>query len=407
MRSERVAHGWLLPLQLAFDEVRTHAMRSIVTAAAVFLGVATLLVLTSLSRGMQKQNEEMYLRMGGARILEATAAKSLDAFQDASFARSRGLRLSDVDALRERLPAFDAWAPSVDLGRGEIALQGKRLRAYGIATSWDYFDLMGVEIDTTADFSPGRWESGEAMALVGAEVLDRLGGREAGLGKEILVGGRPVRVAAILRSGGRMDFRNRFVAIPLAWHVRIKGDADPVLGSLRGRVERLEDVPRATVDLRNELVALHRGVPDVDVSDNSDLLENSRKTISTMKVLTWLIAIVSLLSGGIGILNVQLSSLASRVRDLGTSRALGAPARMVFRQVLFESLLVAACGGGAGMLVGLAPGLVPSGVLPWDLSLSWIDLVVAAALAFGVGMASGIVPALRARNLDPVEAMRA
>ena len=403
----RAAHGWLLPLHLAFGEVRSHAMRSTVTAAAIFLGVATLLVLTSLSRGMQEQNQEMYLRMGGAQILQVTAAKSLDAFQDASFARSRGLRLSDVDALQDRLPAFDAWVPQIDLERGSITLRGKRMMAHGAASTWDYFDVMGIEIDTAVDFSRSRWESGEALAVVGADVLDRMGGRMSGLGKELLVNGRSVRVAAVFKSSGRMDFRNRDVAVPLMWYDRTMGESDPVLGSLRGRVANLDDVPRATTDLKNELVALHRGVSDVDVSDNSDLLENSRKTINTMKILTWLIAAVSLLSGGIGILNVQLSSLAARIRDLGTSRALGAPSSLVFRQVLLESLIVAASGGIAGTIVGLAPGLIPSGVLPWNLSLSALDLLVAALLAFGVGMASGILPALRARNLDPVEAMRA
>lgn len=403
----RAAHGWLLPLQLAADEVRSHAMRSAVTAAAIFLGVATLLVLTSLSRGMQEANQELYLRLGGAQILQVTAAKSLDAFQDASFARSRGLRLSDVDALRERLDDFDAWLPTIDLDRGSITMRGRRMMAHGSAAPWEYFDVLGIEVDTAVDLSEGRWQSGEALAVVGADVLQRLGGRKAGLGKELLVAGRSVRVAGVFKSTGKMDFRNRDVAVPLAWYVRIKGDADPVLGALRGRVARLEDVPRATTDLKNELLALHRGVEDVDVSDNSDLLENSRKTIDTMKVVTWLIAAISLMSGGIGILNVQLSSLAARIREIGTGRALGAPARLVFRQVLLESLLVAAIGGLAGTVVGLAPGLVPEGVLPWNLSLSWSDLVVAAGLAFGVGMASGLLPALRAGRLDPVEAMRA
>lgn len=407
MPRREVAHGWLLPLLLAFDEVRTHAMRSIVTAAAIFLGVATLLVLTSLARGMQRQNQEMYLRMGGAQVLQATASKALDAFQDASFARSRGLRLSDVDALRDRLPAFDAWVPSIDLARGEITLRGKRVRAHGSASTWDYFEVLGLEIDTSVDFSRGRWESGEALAVVGVEVLERLGGREAGLGKELLVGGRPVRIAGIFKSSGKMDFRNHDVAVPLQWYNRIKGESDPVLGSLRAHVAKLDDVQAATTDLKNELIALHRGVADVDVSDNNDLLENSRKTIMTMKILTWLIAAISLLSGGIGILNVQLSSLAARIRELGTSRALGAPARLVFRQVLLESLIVAAGGGLAGTLVGLAPGLVPDGVLPWKLGLVWTDLAVAAGLAFGVGMASGLLPAMRAGSLDPVEAMRA
>lgn len=407
MDRSRAAHGWILPLHLAIDEVRSHAMRSTVTAAAIFLGVATLLILTSLSRGMQKQNQEMYLRMGGAQILQVSAAKSLDAFQDASFAQSRGLRLSDANALRDRLDLFDAWVPEIDLERGSVTLRGKRMMAHGTASTWERFDVLGIEIDTAVDFSESRWESGEALAVVGVDVLDRMGGREAGLGKELLVAGRSVRVAAVFKSSGKMDWRNRDVAVPLTWYDRIMGESDPVLGTLRARVAKLADVPRATTELQDELVALHRGVADVDVSDNSDLLENSQKTIKTMSVLTWLIAAISLLSGGIGILNVQLSSLAARIRELGTSRALGAPASLVYRQVLLESLLVAAGGGLAGTVVGLAPGLIPSGVLPWQLSLSWADLVVATALAFGVGVVSGIIPALKAKRLDPVEAMRA
>lgn len=400
------AHGWLLPLQLAWGEVRAHGMRSSVTAGAVFLGVATLLVLSSLSRGMEKQNREMYLRMGGAQILQATPAKSLDVFEDAQFARSRGLRLSDVAPLRDRLEAFDAWIPEVELERGSITTRGKRVPAMGMASVFDRFEVLGMELDTALDLSRTRWESGEALAVVGPRVLGTATSAEA-LGRELIVAGRTVRVAGVFKVESRMDRRSREVAIPLAWYQRVRGDGDPLLGTLRARVKRLDQVARATTDLENELVALHRGVKDVDVSDNSDLLENSSKTVATMSVVTWAIAIVSLLSGGIGILNVQLSSLASRVRDLGTARALGAPPRLVFRQMLLESLLVASAGGLAGMLVGLAPGLIPAGTMPWQPSLSAVDLVVAAALALGVGAASGILPAWKASRIDPVEAMRA
>jgi len=401
------AHGWFLPFQLALGEVRSHALRSAVTAAAVFLGVATLLVLTSLSRGMERQNREMYLRMGGAQILQATAAKSLDAFEDARFAQSRGLRLSDVAALRDRLPAFDAWIPEMDLERGSITLKGKRVFAFGTASVFERFDVLGMAIDSSADLTPSRWESGEALAVVGPDVIERLGGQTGALGQELFISGRPVRVAGIFHVDSKLDRRGREVAVPLAWYQRVRGDADPVLGTLRARVGRIDDVAQATLDLKAELTALHRGVADVDVSDNSDLLENSQKTVATMAVVTWLIAIVSLTSGAIGILNVQLSSLASRVRDLGTSRALGAPPRLVFRQMLLESLLVAAAGGILGMLVGLAPGLIPAGTMPWQPALAWTDLVVAAALSLGVGAASGILPAWKASRIDPVEAMRA
>ncbi len=404
--SARATKGWALPVLLAVGEVRAHLLRSAVTAGAVFLGVGALLVLNSLSRGMEAQNREMYLRMGGAQILQATAAKALDAFQDAQFARSRGLRLSDVDALRDRMPEFDAWVPEIELDREAIALRGVRLRARGTASTWERFEVLGMAIDTAVDLSQGRWESGEAVAVVGAVVAERMGGRARALGKEILIHDRSVRVAGVFRSEGKFDRRAREVAVPLNWHVRVRGEADPALGTLRARVADIGAVAQAASDLKTEFLALHRGVPDVDVSDNSDLLENSRKTILTMSVVTWMIAVVSLLSGGIGILNVQLSSLASRVRDLGTARALGAPSSLVFRQVLLESLLVAAAGGFLGCLVGLVPSLIPSGTLPWQPQLALVDLLVAVGLALGVGVVAGILPAWKASRLDPVEAMR-
>ncbi len=121
--------GWILPLSLAWRETRGHFLRSAVTATAVFLGVASLLVMTALSRGMEAQNREMYLRMGGAQVIQVTATKATDALQDASFARSRGLRLSDVDVLRQNLPQFDGWVPEVSAGMGRISLKGARVRA--------------------------------------------------------------------------------------------------------------------------------------------------------------------------------------------------------------------------------------------------------------------------------------
>jgi len=400
--------GWVLPLSLAWRETRGHFLRSMVTATAVFLGVASLLVMTALSRGMEAQNREMYLRMGGAQVIQVSATKATDALQDASFGRSRGLRLSDVDVLRQNLPQFDGWVPEVSAGMGRITLKGARVRAMGTASTWDRFDVLGISVDTSEDLTRARWESGEAMLVVGADVASKvsLGRPSAALGKELLVGGRPARVAGVFKSQGKFDFRNMEVMIPLAWYTRVQGDADPTLSALKAKVARLDDVADAPRQLKTELLALHRGVEDVDVSTNDDLLENSRKTIATMSLVTILIASVSLLSGAVGILNVGLASLSSRVQELGTSKALGASSSLLFRQVLFESLLVAGLGGAAGLAVGLAPALIPKGTLPWTLQLSGVDLLGGLFLSVGVGVVSGLVPAWKASRLDPVEAMR-
>jgi putative ABC transport system permease protein len=408
--SRRIATGgWILPLSLAWRETRSHFMRSVVTATAVFMGVASLLVMTALSRGMQAQNEEMYLRMGGAQVIQMSATKGKNALEDASFGRSRGLRLSDVAVLAKDLPQFDGWVPEVSVGRTQISIKGKRVRGMGTASTWDRFDVLGITLDESLDLTRVRWESGEAMLVVGSEVANSVspGIPSAALGKELNVNGRPARIAGIFKSQGKFDFRNMEVMLPLAWYTRIQGDADPTLSKLKARLARLDDVADAPRQLEAELLALHRGVKDVEVSTNDDLLENSRKTIATMSLVTLLIASVSLLSGAVGILNVGLASLSSRVQELGTSKAIGASSRLLFRQVLFESLLVAGLGGVAGLAVGLAPALIPTGTLPWTLQLSAIDLFGGLFLSVGVGVVSGMVPAVKAARLDPVEAMRA
>jgi len=402
--------GWLLPLRLSLTELGSHRMRTGITALAVLFGVAALLVMSSLARGMEDSNKRLYLQMGGAQVLLASQKSATSQAEQSTFSMSPGLRLSDVAILREALPEIDAWVPELSMARGEIRSATGRLRAMGTASTWDRFDVLGIEMDTVQNLSKGAWESGEAMAVIGSEVAGQLvknGNPASALGTSVVIGGVPVRVAGIFKTASKFDMRSMEAMVPLSWYKKVQAKGDPALGQLRARVANLDDVPSARERLRRELIAIHRGIDDVDLSTNDDLLADSRSTIETMSMVTILIAVVALLSGGVGILNIQLASLSARVRELGVCKALGATSRLLFRQMLLESLLVSGGGGLLGCFLGLLPGLLLSGKLPWEPRLTVGDLGMGVAISLGLGTLAGLLPAIKAMTLDPVEAMRA
>lgn len=406
MSGNSATHGWMLPLRLSVAELSSHRMRTAITGLAVLFGVAALLVMSSMARGMEDSNRQLYLQMGGAQILIATPKEAADQAEQARFSRSAGLRLSDVAVLMPALPEFDAWVPELSMGRGEIRSTTGRLRAMGTASTWDRFDVLGIEFDTVDNLTQHGWESGEAMAVIGPEVAAQLK-RQVVVGTSVIIGGVPVRVAGIFKTTGKFDRRSYEAMVPLNWYKKVQAKGDPPLAQLRARVAKLDDIPAARENLRREIMAIHRGNEDVDLSTNDDLLEDSRKTIATMSMVTILISAVALLSGGVGILNIQLAALSARVRELGVCKALGAPSGLLFKQMLLESMLISAIGGLLGCVLGILPEFVMGGMFPWKPHLTLTDFGMGVGISLGLGTLAGLLPAIKAMRLDAIDAMRA
>lgn len=398
--------GWILPLQLSLRELDTHVVRSLVTASAVLFGLGALLIMDSLSRGMEDSNRKLFLQMGGAQVLQAKPSTAIDHAQQASFSLSKGLRLSDVDALRQNLPEFDLWVPEMSVGMGDIRISTGRIRASGTASVWERFSLLGEEITAQQGLSKSAWNSGQPIAVVGpavAKLVDKVGN---GLGSDLIISGIRVRIAGILKTTGNSDQHSYDVLLPITWYRKTQATGDPVLSLLRAQVKNLGDVAPARRHLASEFLVLHRGVHDVDLSSNDDLLADSRKSIATMSMVTTLIAVVAILSGAVGILNIQFASLSSRVRDLGVCKAIGARSSLLFKQMLLESVLVSTAGGIVGCGIGVLPSLLLAKFLPWTPRLAWSDLLLGVAVSLGMGIFAGLLPALRAAKLEPVEAMQ-
>jgi putative ABC transport system permease protein len=403
-----VAYGWKLPLTLALSELSSHRMRSFLSTFAVFLGVAALLVMTSFSRGMESQNRQTFLQMGGAQVVPLQTVQPKDQADMARFAKSPGLRLSDFKALQERIPAVEMILPAATSNL-RFRAGGKRIRGFGTAQGWDNFPIYNYQIEASDEFNRQNWEKGAAVALIGSRVADdlRKSLKADPIGQELSLqaGGGRVKVIGLIKTESKFDRRSMEISVPLAWLMRQQGTENPVVtGSVK--VRTLEEVPETIQAIKAQMRVLHRGVEDVDVSTNEDLMKDSENSIKVMALVTGVISAIALVSGAIGILNILLSSLASRIRELGIQKALGAPSRLLFRQVFLESLLVSGVGGALGCITGILPGLIAKGALPFQPELAVSDLLMGIGLSLGIGVGAGLLPAFKASRLDPVEAMR-
>lgn len=399
---------WSLPLRLAVQEVSSHRMRSGISAFAVFLGVAAYLVMTSFSKGMEAQNSRMFLQMGGAEVVTVETMKAKDPSQEALFAKSPGLRLSELYVLQKRVPEIETVLPTIasDL---RFRIGGRQVRGRAQAQGWDNFAVYNYVFDSVPGITRETWENGAAVALIGsrvAEDLRKATGKVIGQELSLESGGR-VRVAGLLKTASKFDRRSMEIVVPLKWLLREQGSTNPVIPSSAVKIRSLEVLPEAVQAMKAELLVLHRGVPDVDVTTNEDTMKESQQTIRVMATVTGIISGIALISGGVGILNILFASLAARIRDLGVQKALGATPRLVFRQVFFESLLVSGTGGLLGCATGILPSLIAKNALPFQPVLSASDILTGLAMAFGVGIGAGLLPAMKAARLDPVEAMRA
>jgi putative ABC transport system permease protein len=254
-----------------------------------------------------------------------------------------------------------------------------------------------------------NWDRGAAIALVGSRVADDLQkatGKVIGQEMSLQNGGR-VKVAGLIHTDTKFDRRSFEIDVTIPWMLRELGTDNPVIPSSAVKIRDIDSVPSAVEQLKEELLSLHRGVPDADVTTNDDAMQDSEQAIFVMKLVTGIISAIALVSGGVGILNILFASLASRIRDLGIHKAMGATPSTLFRQVFLEALLISGAGGLLGCITGILPLLIPKNALPFQPVLGTVDLLLGLALAIGIGVGAGILPALKASKLDPVEAMRA
>jgi putative ABC transport system permease protein len=454
-------------IHMGLREIWVHKFRSVLTMLGIILGVASLVAMSALVAGMEKGAKEALVAIGGLEKVRVEG-QELPIEQRHLSDEAVGVTIADVYALRQSAPLVTRLSPEMRLW-ATMSANGKTFRPWNCVGVWPVaLELNEHVIEHGRMFNELDDEMARSVCIIGTATRDELWGSPETTGSEIdpigklvFINGVPFTVvgmfkhyeseqdrkmreqtaaqgsqsaAAVARNrgnrggGGVYGYKNRTVYVPLntvwmkfrsgATYAALASSArnapptgatgDPRLSGLELKIQSVERLPESLQQIRNVLMCTHKGIEDFTFRTQEDWADQIKTFVRNARISGSLIAGISLLVGGIGIMNIMLASISERVREIGIRKSVGAATADIFIQILVESVVIALVGGTAGLatsfgLVKAIAAFSPTGNAP-------IISFTAMAVAFGssalVGVLAGLWPALKASRLNPIQALK-
>jgi putative ABC transport system permease protein len=396
-------------IMVALSAIRANKLRSLLTMLGIVIGVAAVITMVALGSGAQKAVQDQ---------IEALGTNLLTIYPGQSFMRgvASGDRVSltvdDYEALRNTGPVISNVVPEIS-GNQQIKFGNQNINVNVNGTTPNYLPVQNYTLVAGRMFTNGDDEARRRVAVIGYGVPEMLGSNGlAMIGQTIQIRGIPFEIIGLLGekgSSGPWGNPDEQILIPLQTaQYRVVGRDR--LRSLTVEVAHPDSVNVAMLEIERALRSAHGIQPggdnDFQIRNRSEFLTTFEETTRTFTFLLAGIAAVSLLVGGIGIMNIMLVSVTERTREIGVRKALGATRRSILLQFMVEALVLCLMGGLLGILLGSGGAMALSRLANWNTLISPGAVVLAIAFSAGVGLFFGIWPAQRAARLDPIQALR-
>ena len=394
---------------VALGAIRANALRSFLTTLGIIIGVAAVIAMVALGEGAQRNVEEQISRMG-TNVLTIRAERRR--FGGVSTADTEDLEVADAEALRNESGGLLTVSPEIN---SRVQLSYLRWNSNNqVRGVWpEYFRMYNLNVEHGEIFDQGHVQGRRRVAVLGYSVPEELETPAPLLvGKTIQVRGQPFEVIGVLEEKGDAGFNRPddevFVPTSTA-QFRVFGGRRR-LSSIFAQVSSTEAMDEAYGEIDRILRRVHRIPPgenvDFRIRNSSDLVETFNATTQTFTLLLAGIAGISLLVGGIGIMNIMLVSVTERTREIGVRKALGATRGAILFQFLIEALVLCVMGGLLGVGVGFGGAEVLTRTQGWETAVSPEVVIAAVLFSAAIGIFFGIWPAQRAAKLDPIDALR-
>ncbi len=399
----------------ARENLAAHRLRSALTMLGMIFGVGAVIAMLSIGSGAERQAMEMIDRLGLRNVL--VRAKDLKQDEASEIRKkSPGVSWRDAQAILEAVPGVDLVAPRVAIEPYKILASGAKTEAKVHGVSHRQAEFANLVVAEGRFLDPADEEEHGQVCVIGPGVRRDLFGFGPALGRDLKVNDVWLEVVGVLAdSGAGSSFQGVTVGstaheiyLPVTTAIR-KFDRDPLKSPLDEIVVRLSSGGSASGSaavVRSLLDRLHGGAADYEIVVPEALLEQSRRTQRLFNIVMGCIAGISLLVGGIGIMNIMLASVLERTREIGLRRAVGARRVDIRAQFIVESFSISLAGGFAGIALGLVIARVVAAYAGWPTVVTASSVALSTGVSVAVGLVFGIYPAVRAADLDPIEALR-
>lgn len=434
-----------LNIKIAFEAVLGNKVRTVLTALGIIFGVAAVIAMLAIGNGAKKELLEQMKLVGVNNIIITPKLKENTAQADSDNQASKsdkselssGLTIMDAEAIKRIIPTVKAISPEVT-SEQSIIFKKNRITGNFTGVEKSFFELYNLELEEGHFFNQYHYTNGMQVCIIGHNVATRLFPTENPLGKDVKCGALWLKVVGVLKSRmvdeGQMaslgiDNFNLNVYTPLQTALlryndrsvineeRLRVDEDeeekPAVNVNRNQLDKLivqidksENIGSSLDVLQRILKRRHAGADDFNITVPELLLKQEQKTRNIFNIVLAAIASISLIVGGIGIMNIMLASVLERVREIGLRRAIGAKQEDVILQFIAEATIISVSGGLLGIILGVVLALLIGHFTEISTIISAFSIFVSFFVSVGVGVAFGYMPAKKAAIQDPVTSLR-
>ncbi len=396
-------------VNVALTALRANKMRSGLTMLGIIIGVGAMITMVAMGSGARKAVEERIQALGAGLLFVRPGAPT-QGFIRMQAGSVETLDEADVQAIRAECPSITAVIPEAT-GFAQIKYENKNWNTRVTGTVPDYEWVRNAPTSNGEYFTNAENQRRERVCIIGTEIATNLFGEEDPVGKTIRINGMSFIVKGVLKSKGISGWMNQddLILVPIETALNRLFGRD-TFGSLTLKVADEKQIDRAILEVESVLRRTHKLTVgqenDFNIRSMSDVGTAQAETAETFTMLLASIALVSLIVGGIGIMNIMLVSVTERTREIGVRMALGARRRDIMLQFLMESTTLSILGGIVGIAAGVGAAIVLSNFYGWNTLIVPEAIFISFGFAALVGIFFGLYPARKAAGLDPIEALR-